>query len=120
IAPGSRASLVLVHGTFSNTAGTFGHLWAEHPQSVGALFNAYGNSVYGLDHPTLGASPIANAITLAEAAPEGARLHLLTHSRGGLVGEVLARVCANPAAPRHGVFAADPSSAKQLKRLASL
>ena len=63
IAPGSRASLVLVHGTFSNTAGTFGHLWAEHPQSVGALFNAYGNSVYGLDHPTLGASPIAKSHT---------------------------------------------------------
>ena len=50
----------------------------------------YGGRVYGLDHPTLGASPIANAITLAEAVPAGARLHLLTHSRGGLVAEVLA------------------------------
>ena len=56
----------------------------------------YGGRVYALDHPTLGVSPIANALTLAQALPEGARLHLVTHSRGGLVAEVLARVCANP------------------------
>jgi tetratricopeptide (TPR) repeat protein len=46
-----------------------------------------------LDHPTLGASPIANALLLVRALPAGARLHLLTHSRGGLVAEVLARAC---------------------------
>lgn len=97
VAPADGPSLVLVHGTFSETSGTFGKLWAEHPQRVRALFEAYGGRVYGLDHPTLGASPIANAITLAERAAPGARLHLLTHSRGGLVAEVLARVAANPA-----------------------
>ena len=93
---GNEASLVLIHGTFSQTPGTFGKLWTEHPQLVDQLFKSFRNRVYALDHPTLGASPIANAITLAEAAPKGARLHLLTHSRGGLVAEVLARVCANP------------------------
>ena len=51
--------------------------------------------VYALDHRTLGASPIANALTLASALPKHARVHLLTHSRGGLVAEVLARVCAS-------------------------
>ena len=86
---------MLIHGTFSETTGTFGKLWKEHPQLVDRLFDRFQNRVYALDHPTLGASPIANAITLAEAAPEGARLHLLTHSRGGLVAEVLARVCAS-------------------------
>ena len=84
--------LVLVHGTFVETSSTFGKLWAQHPEQVKALFRHYGNRVYALDHPTLGASPIANALTLVQHLPKGARLHLLTHSRGGLVAEVLARV----------------------------
>lgn len=89
--------LVLLHGTFSNTQGTFGKLWQDHPHKVRELFARYGGRVYGFDHPTLLASPIDNALMLARALPDGARVHLLTHSRGGLVGEVLARVCARPA-----------------------
>jgi hypothetical protein len=88
--------LVLVHGTFSTTAGTFSQLWVHHPDQVRALFQQYGGRVYGLDHPTLGASPIDNALTLARVLPRGARVHLLTHSRGGLVAEVLARTCGDP------------------------
>ena len=91
---GDAPLLVLLHGTFSETQGTFGKLWKEHPQKVRDLFAHYGNRVYGLDHPTLTASPIDNALMLAQALPNGARVHLLTHSRGGLVAEVLARVCA--------------------------
>ncbi len=86
------AILVLIHGTFVDTVSTFGKLWDEHPRSVERLFAAYGQRVYALDHPTLGASPFANALTLVQAMPDGARLHLLTHSRGGLVAEVLARL----------------------------
>lgn len=85
--------LVLVHGTFVDTASTFGKLWTQHPEVVGRLFGHYGGRVYALDHPTMAASPIANALTLVRALPAGARLHLLTHSRGGLVAEVLARAC---------------------------
>jgi tetratricopeptide (TPR) repeat protein len=85
--------LVLIHGTFVETTSTFGKLWAQHPQRVAELFGFYGGRVYALDHPTVGLSPIANALTLAQALPAGARLHLATHSRGGLVAEVLARVC---------------------------
>jgi tetratricopeptide (TPR) repeat protein len=97
---GDDPTLVFIHGTFSETQGTFGKLWTNHPQRVRALFTFYGGRVYGLDHPTLGASPIANAVTLAEALPKGARLHLVTHSRGGLVAEVLAHVCANAGGDR--------------------
>ncbi|MEO8121417.1 MAG: alpha/beta hydrolase, partial [Rhodoferax sp.] len=85
--------LVLVHGTFVDSVSTFGKLWTQHPQTVRELFQHYGDRVYALDHPTLGQSPIANALTLVRAMPAGARLHLLTHSRGGLVAEVLARAC---------------------------
>jgi tetratricopeptide (TPR) repeat protein len=120
VADGDEASLVLIHGTFSQTLGTFGRLWTEHPQLVGTLFRSFRDRVYALDHPTLGASPIANAITLAEAAPHGARLHLLTHSRGGLVAEVLARVCANSVLSDLDLFKDDRSSAAELKRLAEL
>ncbi|MCB1905890.1 MAG: CHAT domain-containing protein [Rhodocyclaceae bacterium] len=84
-------ALVLIHGTFSNTAGTFAKLWSHHPGQVGALFDYYDDHVYALDHATLGRSPIENALTLAKACPDNTRLSLLTHSRGGLVAEVLVR-----------------------------
>lgn len=96
-APAGQPLLVLLHGTFSDTPGTFGALWRAHPQRVRALFEHYGGRVYALDHPTLGQSPIANARALAHALPPGARIHLLTHSRGGLVAEVLARLAHRPA-----------------------
>jgi pimeloyl-ACP methyl ester carboxylesterase/tetratricopeptide (TPR) repeat protein len=86
--------LVLIHGTFSSTKGTFGQLWHRHNSRVEQLFNAYGDRVYALEHKTLSQSPIQNARDLARSLPTGATLHLLTHSRGGLVAEVLARACA--------------------------
>jgi len=85
--------LVFVHGTFSDTVGTFSKLWTLHAATVRQLFASYGDRVYGLDHPTLGVSPIANALTLVRALPAGARVHLVSHSRGGLVAEALARAC---------------------------
>ena len=94
--PADAPLLVLLHGTFSETHGTFGKLWQHHPNKVRELFTRYGNRVYGFDHPTLTASPIDNALLLVRSLPQGARLHLLTHSRGGLVAEVLARMCAKP------------------------
>jgi CHAT domain-containing protein len=113
--------LVLIHGTFSNTAAAFGKLWSDHPDKVRALFRHYNDRVFALDHATLGVSPIANALDLARAAPDHARLHLLTHSRGGLVAEVLARACALRAAdlsPFDGHGAA--SDKAQLQELAAL
>ena len=92
----NKPLLVFIHGTFSDTSGTFGKLWVQYPNHVRTLFETYANRVYGLDHATLGMSPIANALTLAKALPPDTKLHLVTHSRGGLVAEVLARVCAMP------------------------
>ncbi len=101
--------LVLVHGTFVDTVSTFGKLWNLHPQTVRELFQHYAGRVYALDHPTLGVSPIGNALTLVRALPAGARLHLLTHSRGGLVAEVLARACGGGAlSPQELALFAEP------------
>ena len=101
------ALLVLIHGTFVDSVSTFGKLWTLHPQTVRDLFEHYADRVYALDHPTMGQSPIANALTLVRAMPAGARLHLVTHSRGGLVAEVLARACGGkpPSADDLALFA---------------
>jgi pimeloyl-ACP methyl ester carboxylesterase/tetratricopeptide (TPR) repeat protein len=119
ISSSAQPSLVLIHGTFSETAGTYKKLWVEHPDTVNQLFTLYGNRVYALDHRTLGVSPISNALSIARAASETSRLHLLTHSRGGLVAEVLARVCSNPRASFDDVFAGNENDAKDLKNLAN-
>lgn len=116
--------LVLVHGTFVDTASTFGKLWALHPQRVAELFAHYGGRVYALDHPTIGATPVANALTLVAALQAGARLHLLTHSRGGLVAEVLARVAGSGgvlAKDELAPFAGDEHAAhrRELQQLAA-
>ncbi len=93
-APDGGPTLVFVHGTFSTTESGFGKLWQTQTHRVRALFRHYRDAVYALDHATLRRSPIENALTLVQATPPGARLHLLTHSRGGLVAEVLARAAA--------------------------
>jgi hypothetical protein len=94
---------------------------AVAPGRVRELFAHYGGRVYALDHPTLGVSPIANALTLVQTLPHGARLHLATHSRGGLVAEVLARVAALPdlSAAELALFAG-PGYATQLQELQDL
>ena len=113
--------LVLIHGTFSETQGTFGKLWQRHPQKVRDLFAHYENRVYGFDHPTLTASPVDNALMLARLLPNGARVHLLTHSRGGLVAEVLARICAHPELDEESLAPFRPVAYKsQLKALRAL
>lgn len=81
--------LVLVHGTFSDTRQSFEDLFAspEWPE----LVRGYPDRLFALQQRTLSTSPVANAVELVSALPEGARLHLLTYSRGGLVGELLSR-----------------------------
>jgi hypothetical protein len=68
----------------------------------------------------LSESPIDNALALVRRLPQGADLHLVSHSRGGLVGEVLAlsgcpnlAVVLSPEKVR-ALFAADRSMAPQL------
>ena len=109
--------LVFVHGTFSNTASAFGKLWALHPQRVAALFQHYGQRVYALDHATLGVGPVTNALALAQALPKGARVHLVTHSRGGLVAEVLARAAANPSLAGEDLAAFSAGERRELAAL---
>ncbi|MET0646029.1 MAG: CHAT domain-containing protein [Pyrinomonadaceae bacterium] len=84
---GAGPLLVFIHGTASSTTGSFGRMAGTDEWA--ALRERYPGSVYGLQHHTLSLSPVQNAIDLARLLPEGATVHLVTHSRGGLVGELL-------------------------------
>lgn len=91
----SRPILLFMHGTASSTQGSFSELW-EPSNSIDDtvwedLQEYYQNNIFALEHRTLTHSPIDNAVDLLEKLPTGCRLHLVSHSRGGLVGELLCR-----------------------------
>lgn len=92
-ADGNAPCLVFVHGTFSNTGGSFGALLQPERRAEWRRLRAlYDDRILAFEHPTLTQSPIANAIDLLEAlSAAGREIHLVTHSRGGLVGELLSR-----------------------------
>jgi CHAT domain-containing protein/pimeloyl-ACP methyl ester carboxylesterase len=86
-------SLLFIHGTGSSSVGGFKKLW-EDAKDAGiatrkALQDFYGDGCYAFEHRSLTVSPIANALAIAQTLPKNAELHLVTHSRGGLVGELL-------------------------------
>jgi hypothetical protein len=120
--------LVFLHGTMSSLAGSFAQIWSagndEGAQAAaglrGAMQRRYGREVYAFEHRTLTHSPIRNALELARELPVGAQLHLVSHSRGGLVGELMCLGGRNKADdPLRGellgqLFAADRTVAEQL------
>lgn len=82
--------LVFIHGTASHTLGSFKDLREPARATDWApLEKRFGNRVFGFEHRTFSESPIDNALALAEAVPAKARLSFVTHSRGGLVGDLL-------------------------------
>jgi pimeloyl-ACP methyl ester carboxylesterase len=87
--PSAEPVLLFLHGTISSTEGSFGKLWESDARR--RIVAAYGERIYGFEHRTLTDSPVANALALVAALPVGGRLHLVSHSRGGIVGELLAR-----------------------------
>lgn len=87
-----KRALVLIHGTFSNTEAAFAGMrgtreWDE-------LLRYYDGKAIALEHPTLSVNPAVNALELAKQLPTEGRLDLVTHSRGGLVGELLSLAAA--------------------------
>ncbi|MDM0024511.1 CHAT domain-containing protein [Variovorax saccharolyticus] len=84
-----RPALVFIHGTGSSTLGSFGDLQRSDRGLWARLESRFPGGIYGFEHRTLSQSPIENALQLATALPRGARISLVTHSRGGLVGDLL-------------------------------
>jgi pimeloyl-ACP methyl ester carboxylesterase len=81
----SGPALIFLHGTASSISGSFGHMAGTWDQ----LSAHYPGRIYGFQHKTLSVSPVTNVLALAKLLPRGATLHLVSHSRGGLVGELL-------------------------------
>ena len=122
--PGGGPLLVFLHGTASSCEGSFGKLW-DAGNAAGAaartrLAAAYGERVFALEHRSLTESPVTNALALARRLPQDAELHLVSHSRGGLIGELLCLgQCEGvrrllDAEGLHTLFAADRTIAEQL------
>jgi tetratricopeptide (TPR) repeat protein len=92
---GDGPTLVWLHGTGSSTQGGFAGLWADGGARMQEIARRYTGDMLALQHRTLTFSPIENARDLlkelVEFLPRGSELHLVSHSRGGLVGELIAR-----------------------------
>lgn len=90
--PAARKCLIFLHGTFSSTQGSFGDLAAAPKADVwDKLVEAYPGGIYALEHRSVTESPIENAFQVAKSLPKNARVSFITHSRGGLIGELLCR-----------------------------
>ena len=81
--------LLFVHGTLSTTIDAFiGLKNTSVWQEMSAL---YGTHILALEHYTLSQSPLQNALDFLQACPDDCTLDILSHSRGGLVADILAK-----------------------------
>jgi hypothetical protein len=88
LAPGKpvspERSLLLLHGTFSNTAAAFRHLASS--DFFDRVKDTYGDRMFAFDHFSVSRTPQENAQMLLDLLPETATtFDVITHSRGGLV-----------------------------------
>ena len=91
-APG-RTALIFLHGTASSSRGCYKGLSFDVPGAeidfAGQMHTKYGDNIFAFEHRSLTESPVTNALNLAKALPEDAIVHLVSHSRGGLIGDLL-------------------------------
>lgn len=92
---GDNKYLLLIHGTASSTKGSFGGLLDKTGVGIyNDLFKLYKGKIIAYEHRTFSQSPVKNIIELLQQFPDDIRLDVLSHSRGGLLGEVLSRISA--------------------------
>lgn len=89
--PGAGRALLFLHGTFSDTAGSFRALL--QPPFLSELQGRYGGRVFGFEHFTVSRSLEENVRALVEALPERETVFdVVSYSRGGLVLRMLAEL----------------------------
>jgi hypothetical protein len=86
-----RPYLLFLHRTNSSTKGSFGELLGTELWTY--IQQTYGSNVLAFQHETLTKSPLENVTDLVKELPQSAVLHIISHSRGGLVGDILSRFC---------------------------
>jgi hypothetical protein len=113
--------LLFLHGTFSHASAAFSDLARDG--AFEALSKLYEGRVFAFNHLTVGRSPDENVKALLEAVrgarldPSRVSLDVVTHSRGGLVGRLLASSAVSPrvyrvflaASPNEGTPLASPA-----------
>lgn len=85
--PSNNPFFLFIHGTNSDTFGAFQALKSSSVWNT--VHQIYGKNVLAFQHRTLTESPLLNVVKLAKMLPDNAVVHLLTHSRGGIVGDIL-------------------------------
>ena len=83
--------LLLLHGTLSTTKDAFEKLQQGENPLWDQIYSRYQSRVIALEHRTLSVSPIQNAIDFINSCPKGISVDILSHSRGGLIADVLAK-----------------------------
>ena len=87
----SEPYLLLLHGTGSDIVGAFQSFTDGDRSTWEKIYDAYEGRVLAFEHKTWSESPVKNTRDLLESLPAGITLDLISHSRGGLIGETLAR-----------------------------
>ena len=90
-ADNNKPFLLFLHGTNSSTGGSFGELVGTELWKY--IYQTYDQHVLAFQHETLTRSPLQNVLELVKQLPANAALHMISHSRGGLVGDILSRFC---------------------------
>ena len=85
--------ILFLHGTNSSTKGSFAELQATEVWNY--IHQNHDGHVLALEHETLTKSPLQNVLEIVQQLPAHASVQLISHSRGGLVGDVLARFCSS-------------------------
>jgi pimeloyl-ACP methyl ester carboxylesterase/tetratricopeptide (TPR) repeat protein len=85
----NKPVLLFIHGTNSSTAGAFSELAKAEVWNF--IFSTYGDNVLAFQHRTLTKSPLQNVLDLIKQLPDTEDLHIISHSRGGIVGDILCR-----------------------------
>ena len=75
----------------SNTVAAFGDLHTGENAAWQQLASHYGSGILALEHFTLSQSPLQNALDFLMACSPGITIDIMSHSRGGLVADVLAK-----------------------------
>ncbi len=88
-AASGKPFLLFLHGTNSDTLGAFGAL--QNSLVWKYICDNYGKNVLAFEHRTLSQSPLQNTLALIKLLPNDAELHIISHSRGGLIGDILSR-----------------------------
>ncbi len=90
--PSTEPYLIFLHGTATTFEGSFGGIAEGGGASdlYAHIIQNYSGRMYALQHKTITKTPMENVLDLARCLPAGSRVHLVSQSRGGMIGELLA------------------------------